>query len=811
MILGIILLIITLCLTLVVIVYNKNSIPTNPNSNYNAKPKIDLLHTKSDKLQGQVNTLNYSINSLNYRMDNIPYNPDHDAKEVLEPKIDSVDTKVKEVNQTILSINTKLDDKAEKSLLDNIVERVTGIETEMPQKISQSDLDVVTQQLSDLEIAIDAKLANKADITYVDSEIAKKADISAIDVINLTLNDKADKSYVNDEIAKIPDLSTVSGKADLTYVNSELAKKADQSALDAMDTTMSDKVNTTDMNTALALKADQQYVIDQLILKANQLYVNTELDKKVNSTDLTSQYYDKTEIDSQMNDKANISYVDTQVSTIASGGTIDISGKADLTYVDERLKLKANQSDITNITTTLNNKADNTDVANLTTELNNKVNNTDNQNYLSSLLSSIIPFVNDPYKMLQNNIEYNNSTCKIVNRQSNSIWGLSRVGGATTGSWVTGIGTEQHNIDQNWMHSCKHPQPKDISKACEGDPTSIVIDSTKNMTDGNLVDLGNGCYVSDTYLCPFYMDKLSRIDYDVEIYNCDDTWVAFWATPYAAWKRPNADDSVRDTDQCGAKSGEMDFIENCPAGNKLHANWVGCIDKWNQPNSGMSASEFETQRFQSCGITQCKEGTIGDASLFKKHMVIKIKHEDTPNDGLVEVYVTDTGVRDTGSNEPVAKYENFKLTGACMPEIQNNLDYYGFELYNNANALGEMASGGDVMGAIGSRDVNNLLIANPDHQTNSSATNYRCLYKFVTDIWNGTDGDGGYNGCMKFKKKYRDATTNWQWITKPIPKPFNNCKIIIRNIRLTPKSGIMPIDIFPPDVEYDTKCIALVQ
>jgi len=62
-----------------------------------------------------------------------------------------------------------------------------------------------------------------------------------------------------------------------------------------------------------------------------------------------------------------------------------------------------------------------------------------------------------------------------------------------------------------------------------------------------------------------------------------------------------------------------------------------------------------------------------------------------------------------------------------------------------------------------------------------------CNYVLKADIWNGYDGDGGYDSCMK---NYKNN-----------PQP-SNCKFSIKNIRLTPKD---------PNYKFSTeKCNALL-
>ena len=129
----------------------------------------------------------------------------------------------------------------------------------------------------DLEAESDARIAVKADTTYVDAELAKKSDTTYVDA---ELAKKSDITYVDAELAK---------KSDITYVDAELAKKVDiTSIIDDLTSTLANQ----------PLSANQGRVLKELIDNINTILQSddTNLDElqeivdfiKMNREDLDS-------------------------------------------------------------------------------------------------------------------------------------------------------------------------------------------------------------------------------------------------------------------------------------------------------------------------------------------------------------------------------------------------------------------------------------------------------------------------------------------------------------------------------------------
>lgn len=89
--------------------------------------------------------------------------------------------------------------------------------------------------------------------------------------------------------------------------------------------------------------------------------------------------------------------------------------------------------------------------------------------------------------------------------------------------------------------SCSYPSVVNNARACEGDPTSIVLEASGN----------SECLASKMEACPFSMYDLDQLDFDVQMINCKGTWAA------PLWMSPNHWEG-------GGDSGEIDMLENCP-------------------------------------------------------------------------------------------------------------------------------------------------------------------------------------------------------------------------------------------------------
>ena len=109
-------------------------------------------------------------------------------------------------------------------------------------------------------------------------------------------------------------------------------------------------------------------------------------------------------------------------------------------------------------------------------------------------------------------------------------------------------------------HSCTDPAAVNPGKMCSGDNTSLVFATN-----------GIGCFKTEIKSdCNFDLRKVKQIDFDISMKDCKNVWASFWATPAGIW-------------QGGGNSGEMDFIELCPAKTgQVYSNWAGEVEGKNK-------------------------------------------------------------------------------------------------------------------------------------------------------------------------------------------------------------------------------------
>lgn len=208
------------------------------------------------------------------------------------------------------------------------------------------------------ELALKADKSDTYTKTEVDGLIPNTSNLATKTELNDGLNTKADLSYVNDELAlkadksEIPDVSDfitetelndeLSLKADLTYVNTELSLKANKSEIPDI----SNLVTETELNDALSLKANKSEIPD-----VSDFITETEFNNGLNLKADKSNTYTKSEVDNLIPDTSNLAT------------KAEVNLKADLTYVNSELSLKADKTEIPDVSnlatkTELNTKAD---------------------------------------------------------------------------------------------------------------------------------------------------------------------------------------------------------------------------------------------------------------------------------------------------------------------------------------------------------------------------------------------------------------------------------------------------------------------
>ena len=353
-------------------------------------------------------------------------------------------------NQAIDNLNTvkanrsELETKADKSELDTKASKtelqeglaskadITYVDTGLASKANTSDVNTALSLKADkTELAnkadkseLQTALASKADTSYVNAQLDNKADKTA-------LNSKADTSYVNEQLALKADKTSLNTKADTAYVNEQLNTKVNTSTY---NTDMANKVDTEvigdldDLNTSSkdsivnAINSIQTQsipiaTIDSVgVVKPDGTTTTIDSDGTIHaiggggSTGGTTDYnaldnkpqiegntltgnktaddlglMSKTNINSALANKADKSttYTKTEVDSAISTA---ISGKADISYVNEQLEDKV---DVTTYTAGLANKADKTELADKadTSYVNTQLANKADTSYVNTQLS----------------------------------------------------------------------------------------------------------------------------------------------------------------------------------------------------------------------------------------------------------------------------------------------------------------------------------------------------------------------------------------------------------------------------------------
>lgn len=153
--------------------------------------------------------------------------------------------------------------------------------------------------------------------------------------------------------------------------------------------------------------------------------------------------------------------------------------------------------------------------------------------------------------------------------------------------------------------SCSSPNLEYVGQMCQGDPTSIVIDTTRSKTGED----GKGCFVSRAETCPFYMNKVASIEFEITLQNCKQVWLSFWANP-TTWDLP------ADT------AGELDMIETC-GGVGVQNNFAGCS---NQPKKCQQVTLNTDQDNYSATIKLVNDN--GNVTMYENGVYTKAFYND---------------------------------------------------------------------------------------------------------------------------------------------------------------------------------------
>ena len=327
--------------------YDKKTLDNKLNSDFCNKTYLETkLEDKADKsyvdkLSFETNGINlenyYTKEDMNTKIDS--YNEQLDTK--LLQKIDTfeVDKKFDDVTDKFLSYNLKLNEKEDKGIFDTlsskIDDRFSLYDTKLLEKTDKIYVDNINsaatltnnekfstinakldekedktnseslykdfnQKLSDYDI----KLQTKADKNYVDSIAAQASGISLSDYytkgeINTQLDNKANKSYIDEMVAKESGIS-LSDYYTSSQMDDKLTNYYDKDYINkqysSYDKILSSKVNQNSFDLALLDKAN-----------------NSQLEKL--NTDLTTNYYDKINLDDKFGKYYNKTDLDSRFST----------------------------------------------------------------------------------------------------------------------------------------------------------------------------------------------------------------------------------------------------------------------------------------------------------------------------------------------------------------------------------------------------------------------------------------------------------------------------------------------------------------
>jgi len=136
--------------------------------------------------------------------------------------------------------------------------------------------------------------------------------------------------------------------------------------------------------------------------------------------------------------------------------------------------------------------------------------------------------------------------------------------------------------------SCTNPGTQNWGKMCQGDPTSVVLQNWGKPS----------CLRTAMEHCEMNMHEVKKIDFDLRIRNCGNTWAApLWLTP-DLWSAAHGGPG---------HSGELDLAELCPVGD-VWTNFAGAKDpigyqkKWETIDSNWFAGHV-TMWNKDGGIT----------------------------------------------------------------------------------------------------------------------------------------------------------------------------------------------------------------
>ena len=317
---------------------------TKANISYVDSTKIDLqnsINTVNTNLQNQITTVSNNLTS---------------TQTTLESSILSAS------NNLQSQITSLTASKADLNYVDQSISNLVGLAPENLNTLQE--LSNAIENDANFSVTLVNQISTKANKSYVDTEVASLQsqinDRALITNVNNSLNEKVNVSDYTTAINSIN--STLNTKANSTYVDTELSKKVNSTdyntAINSINSSLDTKALNTDLINGLSAKVNQS---DYITAISN---INTSLLSKASTTDVTNAItsmkneilggvgpaYDTlnelaiglqsntdlaTTLTNSLASKANISYVDSSISTAISNiPPTDLTNYTTKTYVD---------------------------------------------------------------------------------------------------------------------------------------------------------------------------------------------------------------------------------------------------------------------------------------------------------------------------------------------------------------------------------------------------------------------------------------------------------------------------------------------
>ena len=312
------------------------------NGQLDLKVNSTTFQNSTSNLQSQIDTKagsDYVNQQLATKVNNTEF----------QSSLDNIQTQL-DTKASSTFLNTQLSLKANQSSLETTATQlqtsIDNVSSQLLLKVDASSAEITTTNLTSL-------IGEKASSIYVDTQLATKANKSYVDDqlsgVDSSLILKADKTYVdskiNDLVGTAPQtLDTLQEIANaiaedanfsVTVINS-IASKASQSyvntEINTLQSQINDRATTSYVDTQLGLKGDKTYIDTQLALKSDTSVVNIALDTKASLTELNN-------LSSLVNTKVDASYVQLEIADAKSYTDTSVTGLASQTYVDNKVQI----------------------------------------------------------------------------------------------------------------------------------------------------------------------------------------------------------------------------------------------------------------------------------------------------------------------------------------------------------------------------------------------------------------------------------------------------------------------------------------